>query len=193
MAQFTFYASETDRIQILNAILIQRNYTFIGNRCYQEPKPCLFDKMCQALLDNISVNKLLFIKGPFSKLRIQMDQLKGGEYAGSYVVQQNMGGPLLEMSLPGSRREGELVNLTPGDLFYALYYWGLDGEKTFRPTEELKLHYQLLIKTIKKHLIRYDVGHRIWIGNDACHLLEQGAAKILSRGKWLTISDIRRK
>lgn len=189
MAEFSFFGSEEDRNAIMQDILATGMYTFIGNRSCSEPKPFLFKKVDQALLDNIKVNKMLFISGPFSKSPLVMEETVGGEYDGTYSVDEMQGGPLLILSLPAVLCEDGFIELIPGDLSYLKFYFDTDGEAV-SPSDEIKAHYKSLTKLIKKYLVRFKIEDTEWIGSDALNLLKTGKAKILSNGKMLSLKDL---
>jgi hypothetical protein len=189
MAQFNFWTSMEDRANILKGILALGDYKFVGNRNYQNREVTYFSQFDQKLIDNLSINKLLYIVGPFSTSAISMSEVRSGAYDGTYTVNPLRGGPLLTLSLPGCKAADDKIRLTPGDISYSPWYLNEVTGQSVPPSDELKQAYKQIIKEIKKHtLLRSRI--RKWVGRDAWNLLAEDRAVILVSGKWLSKADL---
>src|SRR5262245_2952057 len=83
VADFSFYASDIDRLSILDAIIKLWHYSFFPDRAYPTPSPLLFETKDAVALDQLPSRRNVYIFGPFSKRQPFM------EHAGNhYYVDQ---------------------------------------------------------------------------------------------------------
>ena len=80
--------------------------------------------------------------------------------------------------------ENDIRELVTGNLSHPRVYWDHGITAARRVPDEVKSAYADIIKTVKLHLIKREIGQNLWIGRHAMELLDQGKAIILSNGKW---------
>ena len=189
MAEYHFYGAQEDTLRVLAKILEDGAYWLIPSTNYLEKKVKAHTAMSPDLLHALSINRRLYIGGFFSRQPVCFMKLDGGKCAGTYVVDQKRGGPLLSVSLPMCKKLDEKIwHLGPGDLFCPPYFWDDAAHKGIAPSPETKKVYAHLKKLIKGTLRQATIGKPVWIGEAGLSLLEQRQALILMNGQWVTIS-----
>lgn len=184
MAEFSFWAAEEDRIKIINAILAFGSYSLVPDLNYPDSQPEIYTSPEDSLFEATTKKKRLYIIGPYSEAPVSLRQIKSGACDGGYYVDEARGGPLLVLSLPGCKIVDGMTELTPGDFFHRTEYWDDATTRPIKPSDELKNHYGILLKEIKRHLVREHIGQTVWMGQHASELLNADKAIILSSGKW---------
>jgi hypothetical protein len=189
MASFSFFGVEEDRNKIINSIFALGQYVLLPDVHYEEPRPQILAGPNPVVLKSDQKARF-FVSGPFSKGPPTMTQLKSGRSDGGYYIYEATGGPFLILSLPGCRVVKGITELGPGELYYRSEYWDEAITRPFKPSDELKQHYKIILKAIKPHLVHKKVGPQEnlrWIGLAAWKLLEDGKAIILDNGKWFDV------
>jgi len=189
MAEFHFYGSDHDSLRVIDAILDGGDIWLTSSLNYPTRYAKAFSKVENGLLESLKVNRRLNITGSFSREPLRLQEVKGGKYDGTCIVEERLGGPAMSISLPMCKLlDQNMYHLGPGSLFCQNVFWGDDGGEYNAPTE-VKAAYAILRKRIKSVLCRQRVSDEtVYIGRDGFELLEQGKAWILSNGSWLDAS-----
>ena len=190
MSEYRFYGSMEDRGKILEG-LFSLGFRVIPNLNYQDHTPTEFRDMNAGLAQAMSVNKLLYVSGPFTKHPPALSLIESGPFKGTHVIEATLkrGGPILSLSLPSCTTERGRIKLGPGSLFHPREYWIEDGTKLVPPSQELREGYRRLKKVIAGQTLARKVSVSIRIGCDALRLFEEGVADILVDGKWLSRNE----
>lgn len=191
MAEFHFYGSDNDSRRIIDAIFDCGDMRLTPSLNYPTRCPKAFCKIEDGLLEAIAVNRRLYITGAFSRQPLRLQEVKGGKYDGTYVVEGRLGGPAMSISLPMCKLiEQNMYHLGPGNLFCHNVFWSDDGGE-YKVPADVKAAYAALCKQIKSALERHRVGDKtFYIGKDGFQLLERGKAWLLENGSWIDASGV---
>src|SRR5215469_14778406 len=100
MAEFDFYGSEEDAYRALGAILQRPGIRLTPSRNYTTTHPKAYAEIDESLRESLRINRQLYITGDFSACPIRLSEVRAGKYAGTYVVDEYRGGPVMSVSLP---------------------------------------------------------------------------------------------
>lgn len=183
MAQFTFYCAEPDYPDVVQAILEQSAYGIIAT-WQPDDKVKVFHDYCKDLARSIKMNRRLYIVGSFSteEIRLQKD-------ADGYTVCMEQGGPLIALTLPGSKHLTNAQRLWAGDLWYRPWYDTTD-RGTIMPSAELKIAFQDTKSRIRKLCRRIHLKKSLFVTDSVFKLIGSGEAEIQVNGQWLETSDL---
>jgi hypothetical protein len=187
MSEFYFYINTEEREIILEALLNGHGFKITPARNYPTQSPIFFEKPSSELIANFNINPCCYLSGYFSTHPIRMTRLKSGSYAGTYVVTENEGGPILSLRLRASHFENELEMLSPSCLSYPSYLLNNNLQK-IPQTEELKSAFMTARRLIKKYCKPIRVLKTSWIGRKAHEDFITGKSAILSNGVWIKAS-----
>ncbi len=188
MAEFHFYGSYDDTLQILQALLRYDGIAFTPRLNYPGPIPPSFHDVTNELRDAIHINRGLILTGPFSETPLVLQEITGGKYDGTFVLDTTRGGPFLELELPMCKKlDGVHWHLGPGSLFHPREFWDESGNNRIPLSGSSKAAYEFLVNAIKSVVRRKKIGESTrWIGPSAISLLDRAEALILVQGNWLS-------
>jgi hypothetical protein len=149
--------------------------------------------MDKGLAQAMSINKVLFVCGAFTKQPPAMSLMEAGSQKGTYVIDATLakGGPLLKLSLPSNATEEGRFKLGPGSLFHPREYWDDATGTPMPPSDELTDAFRRLRKVIKDNTVLRRVPGKIWIGRDADRLFKDGVADVLIDGRWIPLKTLK--
>lgn len=181
MSDFTFYINEADRDSILQALLEETNLKITPNINHPTPFPESFRTLTPELVRCLEINPCCYISGPFSTHAIQTVEMEKGAYAGSYVVAENKGGPLLKLSLVTQRIEGVCKYLAPSHLTHAAKFWNEESTQLISPSEELKASFKFVRDLLMRHCKKTKTPS-VCVGLSALRDFESGEMRLLVNG-----------
>lgn len=181
MPDFTFYINDVDRDSILRVLLEGTHLKITPNINHLTPFPESFGSVSPELVSCLDMNPSCYISGPFSKCAVQTVEMEKGTYAGTYVVAENKGGPILKLSLVTQRIDGGCKRLVPSHLTYAAKFWNEKSTQLISASEELKASFKfvrgLLVSRCKKLKTP-----SVCIGRSAFEDFESGEMSLLVNG-----------
>jgi hypothetical protein len=185
MAEFNFYGSLKDSVWVLERLTQQGDLSLTPCLNFATRHPSSYHRLDQGLLKALNINRRLFITGPFSRAPLSLREVKGGEYSGTFSIDETRGGPALSITIPMcQQRDDKLWYLAPGDVFYPPEYWDDASNQPVIPTLAVKEAFSAIVGVIKSQFRRVKIHKSVWIGPEALCLLDESKALILIEGKW---------
>ena len=182
MPDFTFYIDQTDRDSILNALLDGTGLSVIPNINHPTPFPETYGSLRPELIRCLDVNPRCYISGPFSTRNIQTVKMENGAYAGTYVVTENKGGPVLALSLVTQRIEDGCEQIAPSHLTYSARFWNEQLTTLVPPSEALKAAFKQVRGLLMSACGKLKKPSPVWIGRSATKRFETGDVSLLLNG-----------
>lgn len=184
MAEFNFYATRKDSLEVLHSVFDRGDLRATPNLHYSSTKPESYREPGPELLEALAKrNGVMYLTGRFSNRSLHVREMPNGKY----YIDITYGGPAMGLSLPLRERRGGVWHLGPGTLWHPRSYWNDAITHPIRPSEELKGAYANLVKRIKSVTNKRRIGVTLWIGAEALSLLGKYRALILVKGKWLDV------
>lgn len=186
MPDFRFYSSSLEARQALEAAMNERRLHFLPDRNFATRTPQTSSALGIGFWERLR-NRQFFVMGDFTVEPIVYHLIDGGAYAGSYTVNQQLSGPLIEVVLPPDIMKNGVMHLTIGSVGYHKEFWTESLGRRYPPPKSLVVTYQEILRTLKLHLRRQKLsdGTTVWIGRKSCELLVEGRAVVESKGKWV--------
>lgn len=182
MPDFIFYIDEIDRDIILKTLLDEADLRIIPNINHSTAFPESFKSVTPELIRCLELNPRCYISGSFSLLPPQTMKMEKGTYAGTYVVAQNKGGPLLILSLLTRPIESVCGRLAPSHLTYSKSTWNEQLTDLVPPSEALKAGFKQVRKILKNACVKLEGSNSVWIGRSAAKRFEVGNVPLLVDG-----------
>jgi len=151
MAEFSFYITRGEIPLILGDLFSGTKLRFVADQNFWSPEAPLTDRFDDAFMETI-VNGLFFAVGPFTVEPVVLRKISAGRFAGSYTINVQKSGPLLEVACPTERLTGDKVLFGGGLLSYHADYLSQTAGGLVPVPAELKECYATLVKKLKKHL-----------------------------------------
>ena len=192
MAEFNFFGTLNDTLEILKRIKQLDDFKFVANKRYKEPNPLYFEDFTIETLEKIYQNYDLFLwSNSYSQFPPSFDTPNG---IGEMRIQVFDSGPMIELYFPSQLKQDGMIYLRSGHIMYQPLYINPTDNSRYKTPEPLKSMFNkiksLIIKLSVKRYIPIEIfsikivewlscSEPIWIGPDAYYLLENSLAEIL--------------
>src|SRR5688572_10594534 len=94
MAQFRFYATEGESLQLLRELLDAGDLrAVLGQQTLDAPSVTMYPALTQALQSELRENPTVYLYGPYSTHPPYLSKLREGPNAGRYFLSDADGGP----------------------------------------------------------------------------------------------------
>lgn len=190
MAQFVYYGTWKDSLQIIGHLADLKRFTFIIDMPYSSTVPYQFSNLSPDILDILEKYHRLFLwSEEYSMFSLDFGKpFKGG----TYRIETQSSGPVLDLTLPRCVPFSDKQRFVWGMLYYEKYYYNRETSEWIKPPEVLKRVYLEVSRLIKKELeVRYmpvtrltTLGNykpgaeKLWIGRNGVKLLDEDKAGI---------------
>lgn len=188
MPDFTFYIDDADRDSILESLLKGTGLAITPNINYPDPVPKSFASLTPELIRGLDTNPRCYISGAFSTCNIQTIKMEKGICAGTYVVAENKGGPLLVLSLGTQKTKDLSPCLVPSHLTYASKFWNTQLTQLVSPTADLKAAFRDVRKLLMSHCKSLKQPCRAWVGHSALKSFKAEKTSMLVNGMRLKVT-----
>jgi hypothetical protein len=182
MPDFTFYIDRTDRDYILNSLLDGTALGIIPNINYPTPFPETYRSLTPDLIRCLDVNPRCYISGAFSTRNIQTIKMENGAYAGTYVVTENKGGPVLALSLVTQRVKDDCEQIAPSHLTYSARFWDEQLMSLVPPSDALKAAFKQVRGLLMNACDKLKEPSPVWIGRSTRRRFASGDVCLLLNG-----------
>lgn len=186
MPSFIYYATESETASLVGAMLSAQLFNLIPNINFDSPQSVVIDVTSDEFETYRQVNKNFYASGDFSLCPPVLRPVKGGEYAGTYSIDNSRFGPLIEIGCPVEKPiPGNALGLVFGEIYCPPSFWDDERQCKVKAPEKALQAYKQMVRGLKQKLVRLDVPERVWITPAALKLFEGGKAKLLFKGTWL--------
>jgi hypothetical protein len=141
---------------------------------FAEPSAPSYDHVTDEVRRILSQRRSVYLAHPSAKYPPGFFQLKTGPMAGMYAISPFDGGPLLQMFVAAEGNYDGRLTLIGGNLGHQSYFKNPESGAREAVPAEFRAAYRSAIKIMRKHLVRHDVGGKIWIGPEALRLFKEG-------------------
>lgn len=204
MAEFNFFASWPDTLNMLGKILNTKLYKIIIHAAYEEPIPTELKSISENEIKFLKKNHSVFLwSEAYSFFPIKFWTPDSHAYTGIYELES---GPVLHLSLADIYQKQERFRVGAGRISYSSYFIHPETHEKYSPPESLKQAFKSLKSLLQKDMVkRYwphtfwsvaraddiTVAETLWIGSDAMKLLERENHYILwGQDTWLSLADL---
>jgi hypothetical protein len=206
MAEFNFFGSWKDTIDILIQLLDSQPFRVIADIAYIEPLAYEVKSITDDTLNVLKRNHHIFLASEsYARYPIKFSEPNKGGHIG---VLQLESGPLMDMLLSDVYEANGKWRVGRGRIAYPPYFIIPNTNNAYKPPQKLKDAFALSKKIIQKNMTRrywrwmVEVGksgetrptiETLWIGKDAIDLIETKEYLIKwGRDIWITASDLQR-
>lgn len=202
MAEFNFYGTWKDSINLLNQLIRSGPFRLIADIAYSDARALEISSTSDDLLEAVRITHHLYVwSDSYSRYPIRFGKRSSH---GEITINQLESGPCISMYLPDEYRKDGKLRVGRGDIQYPPYFVNPTTNTTYPPPDELKKSFRFLKALIQKKFRkkywqplklspygRPSSIEPIWIGDNALELLKTGNYYIkYGQDAWFTISDL---
>lgn len=182
MPDFKFFCSPAESIQILEDILQFGHYWLLADAHHESSEPLLHRK--SAIPVAASANKRVYIANKLTQLPINVSGIKGGKYDGTFSINLDYTVNLWSFVVSGYYQVNGYVRIAPSEFYMPRCYYD-KNHHPIKVSDEVRVLYAEVLKLIKSHLKRVNIGGTKWIGPEALKLVQEGNGLLMHNGNWI--------
>jgi len=110
--------------------------------------------------------------------------MKGGKYDGTYSISLDYTINLWSFVVSGYYPVDGHIRIMPANFYMPRCYYD-KNHHSIKVSDEVRVLYADVLKLIKSHLKRINIGGTTWIGPEALKLIQEGKGLMLRKGNWL--------
>lgn len=186
MSEFYFYGTHNDSLSLIERMLQGRDFWITPSINHSSKTPATHRCLSDDLRSALAINPRVFICGNFTSAPLQFSEITTGKFAGTFVVNQTVGGPYIIFTAGMFKKmDSNLWHLGPGVLCLPNAF-GIGPNGREGPNVLAKQVFSELRDLIKCSYKKTKVGiHTVLVSEEALALLDSESAVILNDGLWL--------